>query len=294
MKAVSKQRQYRAVLTLTWMLALLPSMYYAYMQMQENAIVDQYLSQNKLGGLPIVKETALRVSDQVREDFNVNENTFAALNLEERPFLREDVGFLLTHREGVCGEGTRVMVNLLSRLGFNASRITLFNKELQSLHTLVSVVIDEQEFFLDSINSTAEVNELLRNNNLSSNDFDLMHYSDNISTRRQFVRTGESRIASEGLIKFFDSYWLYSYEALPYSKLLTKIGLDVRVFNFRRPNRWMSILAEKPNMVMFLVTLIVAVLAMYLLHRLNLFRKILRMGPTKKTVEGGRRLTESP
>ena len=296
MKAVSKQKQYRAVLTLIWVLALLPSMYYAYMQIQEDKIVDHYLSQNKLFGLRIGKETAVRVSDQVREDFNVNESSFAALNMAERPFLREDVGFLLTHKEGVCGEGTRVIVNLLSRLGFNASRITLYNRELQSSHTLVSVVIDEQEFFLDSINSPAEVNELLRNNNISSNDFNLMHYSDNISTRREFVRTGQSGIGPEGLIKFFDRYWLYSYEATPYSKLLTKIGFDVRVFNFKRPNQWISILSEKPNKIMFLVTLIVWVsaLTMYLLHKIRIIRKILPMKPKEKEVKGGPGLTGSP
>ena len=294
MKAVSKQKQYRAVLTLIWVIALLPSMYFAFMQIQENSIVVHYLSQNKLGGLRISKETAIRVSDQVREDFNVNESSFAALNMAERPFLMEDVGSLLTHKEGLCGEGTRVIVNLLSRLGFNASRITLFNKELQSSHTLVSVVIDEQEFFLDSINSSAEVNELLRNNNISSNDFNLMHYSDSFTTRREFAKTGQSVIGAEGLSQFFDSYWLYSYEATPYSKLLTRLGFDVRVFNFKRPNQWISILSEKPNMIMFLVTLIVSILTMYLLHRLKIIRKILRMEPMKKEVRGGPRLTESP
>jgi hypothetical protein len=282
LKAVGKQKQHLAVLTLVGVIALLPSMYYAYMQIEENKIVDHYLSQNKLGGLPVSKETAIRVSDQVRDDFNVNESSFTALNLAERPFLRKDVGFLLTHKEGLCGEGTRVIVNLLSRLGFNASRITLFNRELQSAHTLVSVVIDEQEFFLDSINSTEEVNELLRNNNISSNDFNLMHYSDNISTRREFARTGQSRIDQEGLIKFFDRYWLYSYEATPYSKILTKIGFDVRVFNFKRPNQWISVLSEKPNKIMFLFTLIVSVLTLYLLHKLKIVRKILLMKPMKK------------
>ena len=123
-----------------------------------------------------------------------------------------------------------------------------------------------------------------------------MHYSDNISTRREFVRTGQSGIGPEGLIKFFDSYWLYSYEALPYSKLLTKIGFDVRVFNFKRPNQWISTLSEKPNKVMFLVTLIVwvSVLTMYLLHKLEIIRKILPMKPMKKEMKGGPGLTGSP
>jgi hypothetical protein len=279
---VDKQRQYRVVMALIWLVALFPSMYFVYLQFQENDIVDEYLSQNGLDGLPVDKETAIRISDQVREDFNVDESSFTALNLAERPFLREDVGFLLTHKEGLCGEGTRVLVNLLSRLGFNASRITLYDSALQSSHTLVSVVIDQQEFFLDSINSTAEVNDLLRERNLSSDDFNVSHYSDDITIRRQFTILDHSEIGQSGAFNFFDEYWLYSYEATPYLKLLTGMGFDIRVFNFKRPNHWISTLAERPNTIMSIVTFFVSVLMMYLLHKFGIIRRILRMVPIKK------------
>lgn len=270
------QRKYIFVLILVWLITLTPSMYYAYRQVQENFIVEQYLSLNNMTGLPINKATAVHVSNQVRKDFNINEKTFVALRMADRPFLREDVGFLLTYKEGLCGEGARVIVNLLYRLGFDATRITLFNKYLQASHTLVSVLINGHEFFIDSINSSKEVNRFLINNNISTNDFNLMHYTGNIASRRHFSKTN-SRNKTEDYIKFFSHYWLYSYEAIPYTKLLTKIGLDVRVFNFHRPNRWISIMAERPNTIMCLVSFGASILLIVLLHKLRIVKAIMRM-----------------
>jgi hypothetical protein len=282
MRVMSNRKKYYLVLTLTWTITLLPSMYYAYMQMRENKIVDQYLSSNNLIGLPVSKETAVRVSNQVRNDFNVNNSSFVALNVSERPFLREDVAFLLTHKEGLCGEGARVVVNLLNKLDFDATRVILFNKYLQSAHTLVSVLIDEHEFFVDGLTTSHEVNKFLINSNISSNDFILLHYSDNVDKRREFDRRKEFVLSnqtnkSEEYINFFNHYWLYSYEATPYTKLLTKIGIDVRVFNFNRPSHWLSVMAEEPNLVMFFVTFIASVFAMFLLHKLRIINTILRM-----------------
>lgn len=279
---MSNQKKYFIALILTWTAILIPSMYYAYMQVKENKIVDQYLYLNNLIGLPISKETAVRVSDQVRRDFNVNKSCFVVLKMAERPFLREDAGFLLTHKEGLCGEGTRVIVNLLNRLGFDATRLNIIDRKLQSGHTLVSVVIDGQEFFVDSLNSSEATNDLLKKNIISSNDFFHMHNSDNIVKRREFVISDKS-YSQEGYVKFFNYYWIYSYGAIPFSKLLTKIGFDVIVLNFNRPNKLVSVMAEQPNMVMFIVTFIASVFTMFLLHKLRVIRNILRMNTAKQS-----------
>lgn len=272
-KANATGRYYLA-LTLVWLVSLLPAMFYGYKQIREDSIVDLYLLDNELNGLPLNRQTAIRISDQVRNDFNVNEDTFTTLDLTNRPFLREDVGFLLTYREGVCGEGTRVIINLLSRLGFDSTRITLFDKVLQSSHTLVSVKIDGREFFLDSINSTPYVNDLLRYNDISSSDFDVLHYSDDISIRREFDEFRQANSKPKEFETFFDNYWLYSYESTPYSKLLTKMGFDARIFNFDRPSRWTSILAERPNMILLIVSSIGSVIAMSLLLGLGVLKKL--------------------
>jgi len=262
-------------LLLFWVLlalgGLVPLKYFL-TQIEENKIVEEYLSKNNLIDLNISKESALKVSDQVRKDFNIKESSWLGLNMDDRPFLREDVATLLTYKEGVCGEGTRVVVDLLNRLGFDATRITFYNKRLQAEHTLVSVVINEKEFFIDTINSLPKINTLLREHNISSDDFDVIHYTDNITDRRVFAEASQNR--KRDFSTELEYYWLYSYTATPYTKLLSKLGFDVRVFNFDRPSHFASVLAERPSSFMFIVTLIGYLILLYLLHRFTSIRNL--------------------
>jgi len=86
----------------------MPSVYWLNKQIEENRLIDNYLSLHNLSGLPISKGTAIKVSDQVRNDFNTNEATFKFLDMKKRPFLRNSVLELLTCREGLCGEGAGI------------------------------------------------------------------------------------------------------------------------------------------------------------------------------------------
>jgi hypothetical protein len=251
-----------------WLLALLPAGYYLQRQADEDRIVRNYLTQNGLAGLPLSKESAVRISLQVRKDFEVDERRFKALKMANRPFLREDTAFLLTHKEGLCGEGARVLVNLLLHEGYDATRITLYDRALNSAHTLVSVRLGEREFLLDSINSNEAVNGFLNSRDVSAEDFHLLHYSDDLSVRTAFAKQPAKRPADP----FFDYFWLFSYEAVPYTKLLTKARQDVRVFNLDRPPRMVSALAERPSLVCALGALVAAVLIMTLLHAARLLR----------------------
>lgn len=250
-------------ITIIWFITMIPCMYYIVSQVRENMIIDKYLEFHDLTNLSISKESAVRISDDIRSNFNIKQSTFTALNLNNRPFLREDAGHLLTIREGLCGEGTRVIVNLLQRLGYDATRVTLYNKHLQSAHTLVSVKIGEKEFFVDSINSLKAVNQSLRDNDVSAMNFNVLHYTDNLSKRRLFKSTESNN-------DFFD-YWLYSYEALPYTKLITRMGLDVRIFNFQRPRLIFSSLAEKPNLIMALVSFLLSLLVVLITYLVSLY-----------------------
>ncbi len=225
----------------------LPASYFLLHQWQENRIVDAYLEEIGLSEAPVNRATAVAVSRAVRRDFNVDETRFDAIQYGSRPFLREDTEFLLTHREGLCGEGTRVIANLLQRLDFDATRVTLYNRELESAHTLVSVSLDGREILVDSINAMPEVTQTLETHDLSTADFNVLSYNDNLAERRRMA--GNLHGYDEATIDFFTKYWLYSYEALPYAKLLTTVGLDVRAFNFDRPSLWVSSLAEKPHLV---------------------------------------------
>ena len=211
-------------------------------------MVRGYLEEIELRDAPLTRATAERVADAVREDFLVDEERFEAVNIHNRPFLRDSTAILLESREGLCGEGTRVIVNLLNELGFDATRVTLFNTHLESSHTLVSVLVDGQEVLIDSINSPPEITDILKAHTLTARHFQVLHYTDDLQDRRELA-AADRVPRSDGTELFFYHFWLYSYEAIPYAKLLTTLGIDVRVFSFQRPYRWISSLAEKPSLI---------------------------------------------
>jgi len=237
------------------LLLIVASGIFCVQQYREDILVREYLKANGIAdGLPITWHSAKLVATIVRDDFNVDESSFISLDMTSRPFLRNDTRELLTIKEGLCGEGTRVIVVLLNSLGFDASRITLYNKHMQSAHTLISVLIDDKEHIVDSINSSLEVNRYLNEIIVGTQLFKLMEYSPDISTRRAFADSlsrDQNTLRQQSAIekRFFEHYWLYSYEALPYSKFLSELGLNIRVFNMSRPPVFISSLAEKPNLI---------------------------------------------
>ena len=267
--------KYLSLLLLAWLILLTPTGYYLYKQHIEDTAVTAYLEENGFSDLPISKETAIRISNQIRNEFNIDEKSFKTLKLSKRPFLRNDTLFLLTHKEGLCGEGTRVIVNLLNELGFDATRITLYNRNLKGLHTLISVVINGEEFLIDSINSPEEINNIINNYNISTADFKVIRYSDNVNERRKFEEAIKTKTKEE-YAAFFNQFWLYSYEALPYAKLLSKLGINVRTFNFMRPHPWLSSLAEKPHLLTACFTFTLSLMLLYLIHKLGIIKRFLK------------------
>jgi hypothetical protein len=148
---------------------------------------------------------------------------------------------------------------------------------LDSAHTVVSVRLGGREFLLDTVNSPEAVNHFLNDRDVSTADFMLLHYSDDIDIRRAFA--AQTRVRTDP--PFFSRFWIFSYEALPYSKLLTRARWDVRVFNFDRPPRMLSALSEKPNLLCAVGALLAAVLAMALWHASGLGRWLRRPSPVR-------------
>ncbi len=270
------KNKYLIFLISVWILTLVPALIFIGLQIRENAIIDRFIETHNLNDLPKSKESAIKVSNLIRKEFLTDETQFAHLNLYNRPFLREDVGFLLTHKEGLCGEGSRVIVDILNRLGFNATRITLYNKNLEPTHTLASVLIGEKEVFIDSINSDEDFNQFLNEFDVSTEHFNVLHYSDNISERRKFSVSAPAADDATSKIKedSLKEYWLYSYEATPYTKLLTKLGVNVRVFNLARPSNAISKIAERPNTVMAILVAAILVIVTAIAIRLGRSRKL--------------------
>lgn len=248
------------------LISLIPSTYYYMLQVEEDEVVNDYLKENDLLDLPHALESAIKVSDALRMDFNTDANSFKSLHHQNRPFLRETASYLLTHKEGECGEGTRVLVVLLNRMGYDATRLTLYNKILDPSHTLISLLIDNQEYLLDSINSTQEINTFLKENKISTSSFKF----ENLAEREMANRAKHKDSISEGERLFFKKYWLYSYESKPFTKIFAKLGFNIRAFNLERPPVWISSLAEKPCLIMSFFYLVISVLFISLLFTLKL------------------------
>jgi hypothetical protein len=228
-------------------LAFFPSAYLAVKQHEEDLAMRAYLSAKGLMGALVTWGTAIRVSQALRADFEVREDQWRRFDLAHRPFLRHDSMWLLEAREGQCGEGARVLVNLLNELGFDATRITLYDRYFRPEHTLASVVIDGQERFVDSINTTDVEHTFLEENIVSTRDLPIAHYGEGTLEKPRAIDPGPQRSHGAGEEWFFAHFCAYSYEAMPISKLLALVGIDSLVLILRRPGRLISQLAEKPR-----------------------------------------------
>lgn len=266
------RRRFFVWLTAIFALTLVPPFYYLVRQYKEDKIVEEYMAEHQLQNLRVSKAAATSIARQVAADFNVKPETFQWLKMDNRPFLREDAGFLLTHKEGRCGEVARVIVRLLNANGFDATRVNLYDRYMQFPHTLVSVQLGKEHFWIDTIISKYNLRNLLENKDISEDNFRYLAYSDKVSDRREKVGVHHDVDEAEEFRKNSDDYFLYSFESVPFTKLLSKVGIEKRVFNHRRPPHFISVLAEKPNMIMFWIclfgALVVTLLSVKPLRRL--------------------------
>jgi hypothetical protein len=236
--------------------SFVPAGHFLVRQHQEDEAVRAYVAARGLRGAPSTRDTALAVSNALRADFEVREERWTRLSLSDRPFLREDTAWLLEAKEGLCGEGTRVLVGILQEMGFDATRVSLYDRFLRSEHTLASVIVDGREVFVDSINSTDRVNAFLGAHDISTRDFPVTRYAEDIVDRMEAGAeiARQQRPQDPDHQAFFEKFRLFSYEAVPASKLASAAGLDWRVFNLRRPSPFVSRLAERPRAILALAS----------------------------------------
>lgn len=89
-----------------------------------------------------------------------------------------------------------------------------------------------------------------------------MLYNEDIGVRRASAKRRGAALEHP----FLERVRAYSYEAVPYTKVFSALGINVRLFNFDRPPRVVSALAEQPNLLLAVVAFLVAALAMLSLH----------------------------
>lgn len=254
---------------LLWCFVASPAVYYAYRQAKENTILQAYLDQLNLDMTAPAWDNAKRISTQLRNDFIIDETQFKRLDMADRPFLRESSDYLLEIKEGLCGEGTRVLVNLLLLAGYDATRVSLFDRYLVSSHTLVSLQVDGEEYYIDSINTPEDVNDYINSHQINADSFNIVKYSSDVTARMDDLQDAKARFrqfSSESSDDesvavehhFYDRFLFYSYQALPVTKLASVFNMDVRVFSFDRPGVLVSSLAEKPYQIMSVFWLLLA------------------------------------
>jgi hypothetical protein len=243
-------------------------LFYLFKHFEEETAVKNYLKENKIQyNEKLSKELANQVVDKVRTDFNTNRSTWRYLNLEERPFLRTEVLTLLKYKEGVCGEGSRVLVKLLQSVGFDATRITLYDRRYNPAHTFVSIKLNEEEFFVDSINSSDDFTKLTREYNIEVSIFEIIKYYDLFNTTKN-----KNKNYPKSVKEYFHNHFVgYTYNALPYRKIFNFFGMDIVTLNLERPNIFISYLAESVYLlkaISIFITLIVYFSIILILKRL--------------------------
>jgi hypothetical protein len=183
-----------------------------------------------------------KISDYVDNDFNTNEEEWQHSSLIGRSFLRNSVMELLELKEGVCGEGTRIIIRILQSLGYDATRLAFYDKRFGAAHALISVNIKGTEIIVDTINFNKELHEILRDSNVTTKSIDIVYYDERFQSIERDVKSPFSKF-------FKKNYSTYSYESIPYDKFVSKLGSSKHIFNFNRPNKYISYLAESVYLI---------------------------------------------
>lgn len=267
-----KQKIFASVLLLSILCSLWGTASNLYLHNEENNAIDLFIAEMGLTAPNALdKAFAVRVSDALRSCFNTNEKTWKFARQHAEPFLRYSVLELLEHREGKCGKGSRVLLRVLDRLGYDAARITLYGKDLRvsTSHTLVSVMLNDDEHFIDSINSTEEFNRLVREQRVHAGMLNLSGFG------KRHVAASAPRDSVAAQLR--QEFGMYNY-GIPVSQILYKLGIEYEVFNFSRPSAFVSFLAESVYLIKFFICLIFFLLSLYLLYLYRNHLKIILRG----------------
>lgn len=222
----------RTFWVLCWVLlmALVPGrdLYSYYIERtQLQGVVDSLELAGKSPG-----EAAALIQHAVRARTSTRSNGLH-YSVKSRPKLRHTAWQTWQMAEGQCGEGARLIVNLLQLAGVPATRVNLTNSSPRFYHTAVAYQDKGEWWFLDTINSSAEFLEWsrLEPRAMSSLVSIKMHHG------------GALLISSQN--PYFERY---SYA--PWTRIL---GKSMEVNQFIPLPQWLNHILENPNLILGLL-----------------------------------------
>jgi len=253
---------------------LCPIFIFVSLHIEENIKLNKFITDRKLDKLKISKESAIIISDSVKSYFNSDITKWKTTekNFNKMPYFRHSVLDMLKSHEAVCGGGTRFLTRILIKLGYNATRILLLTSNFGSRgHSCVSMYINGREYFIDSINGGIDIETLFRNYDIGTIDLMIIPYS----KRYDSVYLDAKYNEDTNIQAFQKKFTAYSYEALPFSKILNTVKFNVYVLNFHRPSVMISYIAESVYLLYALCYLTFFLFNLVLIFNiLALFKKI--------------------
>ncbi len=242
----------KKLLLLLISLVLIPIIAYnGFKHYQESQKIKQFINENGWSKKPPTWDLAIEISDTIRQQMNTQSATFIHVDRVPEPFLSYSCLDILDWMEGTCGKGARVLVKVLTKCGFDATRISLYGKGFgnSTSHTLVSIIINGEEYFIDTVNAPEGFNDMVRNHQLNTKKLNIASYIN----RRGSAENSHDSITTA----FQNKFCMYNYEAIQLSKVMKLAGLDVWGFNMKRPPATISNLVESIYLihVIFLSTI---------------------------------------
>ena len=257
----------KLILLLFGVLFILVNFVFLWLHLTETRIINKFNKDHALVFSDQSKKNAVVFSDTIRANFETNVKKWTEISADygKMPFFRYSVVELLKVKETQCGGGARVLCRLLLESGYDATRVVLFTRNFGAMgHVIVSVVIQGKEYWIDTLNSPADLNELFEKYDINSYTVKIIPYKQRYNPKYIDVKYSTDSVIN----KFQHNYIAYSYEALPFSKLLNSIGVDVYVLNLKRPPYVFSYLAESVYLlysITFSIIFILMLLAGYLI-----------------------------
>jgi hypothetical protein len=176
-----------------------------------------------------------------------------------RPLLRHTAWETWVHGEGLCGEGTRLIVNLLRARGIAASRVSLSNDATGFYHVAVAVHDGRGWRLVDSIGSPPGFREWSRANRLPLHRL--------VTFESSFGGAPVHRIANPYFTRF--SFFNWS-RVLP-----TAVEVNQRVAF----PAWVVLVTENPPLTRGLAKVTIAVVALGAVGATMAFRRRARRRP---------------